>query len=262
MDDADPTLRDLPQSPETLRLLSDAAPGVEATQPFSRIPAAAPEKEAPKWITDGTHHVVDEIKLYLSTVVVFARSPRRAADRWTRGELRAINPLNYILKSFAVVTPWRALWWGKFGLPAPTLAKSIILQASPYFYIAVAGAIVHWLFRLLGSRRPLRATWGAWMYLAGGVPAVLKLFNEPVETWHQHLEAAGKVTTASHLLYAGTGCAVLASYVGYLVVGLAGVHRTSIRRAAVLSFAAMSGATIVALVGVVTGLLVQRLLHP
>jgi hypothetical protein len=243
----DDTVRDLaPLAPHTLRMLpalprEDAAAG-----------------DAPAWITDGIEHFVHGVKLYVRTVAAFVVAPRRSAEAWANGRLRAVNPMSYLLKGLAIVMPWRALWWWKLGLPEQSTAQSLAFEAMPYFYAVLAGAVAHAIFGSLGSRRPLRATWGAWMYAAGGGPLALMLLSEPVSAWRRHLEATGGSHGLVRVLGTTTGLAVFVSFIVYITLALAGIHGVRRRRALVVTFGAAAATTVGALsVAIGVALVVQ-----
>lgn len=231
--------------------------------PRVALQLVAPPKasQRPEWIRHGTHHVVDELKLYFRTLWDFARAPKATAAAWATGEYKAINPLNYFLKSFAIVAPWRAFWWAKFGFHGGSPAVNVGAAFGAYFFLFIV-TFGNPLFRVLRARGGVSGSWAVAMYVLGGIPTFASLLIEPLtllsrrstEITHNiylpgltvHYAPGGGVVQIAAI---SASIIVFVAYWVYLTSALAGVHGISRRR----SVAALVGAT-AALVGLIIAL--------
>jgi hypothetical protein len=178
----------------------------------------------PRWISD--HRFIADLKIYFHAFAAFTLQPRLSAEEWATRRRRFLNPLDFLLKSVAVVSAWHALLWVKFGLPEPTLLASIVEAADPYVWAFAVGSFAHVGFRVLGSKRRLTSTWAVSIYAIGAVPSVVSLVYE---VFSIRAKARSMAPFASPVLV----CLLVVVPIvtsAFMSAALAGLHGTSRRR--------------------------------
>jgi hypothetical protein len=203
-----------------------------------------------RWISHGLDYLKNEALLFLRTLWGFSIRPRETAARWMAGDVRLLHPLNFLIKTLAISTAAKGLWWSRFGLPKPTIANTIGDTIGPYLYVAILGVIIHFGFRRSGSKQPLASSLAGLLFALGAGPTLLEVFGDPIQhataaTWRTvsalgfpYLAAGFKPFVLS-ILHLTTKFGLIGGHILYLGFTLSGIHGTSRRRGAVIAFVSL-----------------------
>jgi hypothetical protein len=253
-----------PPPPRTLRLLPS---------PPSLAPALPAPRE-PEWLSETARHVVGEIRLYVRTAWAFARRPRASAAAWANGELKALNPLAFLLNNLTIIGPWHILWQRVLRTPDVPLWQEALTAAAPFLAVGLTASFLHLFFHLFGSKRRLTSTWAVSIYAGGGLPLICSLVADPLSLRLKQIGDAvngqGPAALGSHgwtTFFAYTGALWALTGVMHVVqsIALSGLHGMSRRRSffvLVVAYTVMFGVFfLVIIAGTFAVLFGRRLLH-
>jgi hypothetical protein len=191
----------------------------------------------PDWIRDAIRSAWGELKHFFATAFAFTRDPRGFAQRWSRGEEHAMNPLAYSATSLGLVSGLAVLV--KAVLPynddgPDSLLNTILGSVGPYAHYLGLGIICHLFVRAGRGRGPWRGTVACAIFAAGG-PAALASVPFFISVAYVHfitksLEISLTRTSALHV-WVATGLAVVAllAFAVPFALALAGLHGTRAR---------------------------------
>jgi len=177
----------------------------------------------PPWIRDAARAVGREIAGYFATVRAFTRAPASFAVAWSSGEMRALNPLAFVLNALAVLGPWRALWARLFD-PNPKSTPiwfDLLKPAAPIAVNVMVTSLFHVFVRVLGTQRPMRSSLAVALYVSGGPLAVLNFLLGPIVLYG----FVHRLSRAVALWSALANFALLVVFLVYLVAAQAALHR-------------------------------------
>jgi hypothetical protein len=195
------------------------------------VTAIPPDRSDPQWPREAFAALAHEIVGWLRALLAVTRAPRRFAADWADGRIRPLNPLAFALNGLAVSGPVTAfvVWLVGMGTDELPIWGHIAKWLFPWVYNLLLVLPMHAGLRLLGSRRPLRTTIGAFFY-CGGPMIILRLLLLPVQLLQMmpSHERDWRVTIAASL----AGLLQLALFGVYLVATQAGAHKLKPWRAA------------------------------
>jgi hypothetical protein len=141
--------------------MSAESPAVETSVPVAEA------VEDPRWISDGLHLWLDELRLFASTAWGLLRSPARFTAEWARGERKAMNPFGFLAATWSILFPvdyglQRLMGWDTRA--NVSFWVEIARSLRPYLFVLPATLIAHVVFRLIGSRRRISSTLAVFLY--------------------------------------------------------------------------------------------------
>jgi hypothetical protein len=140
-------------------------------------PALSGAPGSPDWIAEAIRNARAELVLFVRTAVACSLHPGRFAAEWSAGKLHALNPLAFLATSAAALSAARLVLATLFKLPSADegLLAQIADALGPYAHYAALGLVAHLVFRLSGSRAPLRESLGVALFAGGGPAAMSEL---------------------------------------------------------------------------------------
>jgi len=123
----------------------------------------------PRWVRDIFIAWIHELRSFFATAAAFIRAPRRFGAEWSTGELRAMNPVGFVLASATALLPLdygvqRTLGWDT--RPDVNMAIEIARAMRPFAFAILTGIACHVVLKLLRTRGSVAMTVAVFLYSA------------------------------------------------------------------------------------------------
>jgi hypothetical protein len=145
----------------------------------------------PHWTRDALLLWWAEVRLFFSTLARFVTHPHRFGAQWANGEVRAMNPLGFLLSSWPILLPLDygiQQWAGWDQRPSVGLTVEIARALRPYLFVLPMALLLYGFFRAADSRRRLTTTLGLLLYwsvlaIVGWIVGLLICWATPFGWW-------------------------------------------------------------------------------